>query len=254
MKIYNTLSNKLEEFKPIEKNKVRMYICGPTVYNYIHIGNARPVVFFDVVRRYFIYLGYYVKFVSNLTDVNDKIFLQAIKENVDETHIAKKYSDAFLEDSRALNAMPADVVPRVTEYINKIKNYVEQLIEKDYAYTSGGDVYFRVTKLEEYGNLSGQKVDDLIAGSRVDINVKKENPLDFMLWKHNTDGITYKASFGDGRPGWHTECSAMIDDIFKGEVDIHGGGSELRFPHHENELAQTKAMHGRGLARIWMHN
>ncbi|XMB67609.1 cysteine--tRNA ligase [Mycoplasmatota bacterium zrk1] len=254
MNIYNTLSNRLEEFKPIEKNKVRMYVCGPTVYNYIHIGNARPVVFFDVVRRYFLYLGYDVKFASNLTDVNDKIYLQTLKENIDELAIAKKYSDAFLEDVQNLNSLPADVVPRVTEYIEKIVKYVEQLIEKGFAYESDGDVYFRVTKLKEYGKLSGQKIDDLISGARVELNEKKENPLDFMLWKHNTEGITYDAPFGDGRPGWHTECSAMIDDIFAGEVDIHGGGSDLRFPHHENELAQTKALHGRNLARIWMHN
>ncbi|QVK21491.1 cysteine--tRNA ligase [Mycoplasmatota bacterium] len=254
MNIYNTLSNRLEEFKPIEKNKVRMYVCGPTVYNYIHIGNARPVVFFDVVRRYFLYLGYDVKFASNLTDVNDKIYLQTLKENIDELAIAKKYSDAFLEDAQNLNSLPADVVPRVTEYIEKIVKYVEQLIEKGFAYESDGDVYFRVTKLKEYGKLSGQKIDDLISGARVELNEKKENPLDFMLWKHNTEGNTYDAPFGDGRPGWHTECSAMIDDIFAGEVDIHGGGSDLRFPHHENELAQTKALHGRNLARIWMHN
>ncbi|XMB86656.1 cysteine--tRNA ligase [Mycoplasmatota bacterium WC44] len=254
MKIYNTYSNQLEEFKPIEDNKVKMYVCGPTVYNYIHIGNARPVVFFDVVRRYFMYLGYDVKFASNLTDVNDKIYLKALEENISELELAKKYSDAFLEDVKSLNSLTSDVVPRVTEYMEKITKYVQDLIDKGFAYESEGDVYFRVTKVEEYGKLSGQKIDDLISGARVDVNNKKENPLDFMLWKRNTEGMTFNAPFGNGRPGWHTECSAMIDDIFGGEVDIHGGGSDLRFPHHENELAQTKALHNRGLANLWMHN
>lgn len=254
MKIYSTLTNKLEEFKPIEENRVKMYVCGPTVYNYIHIGNARPVVFFDVVRRYFIHKGYDVTFASNLTDVNDKIYMQSVKEGIHESEVAIKYSDAFLEDVEALNSLMPDVVPRVTEYMDEIKDYVQKLIDLGYAYQSEGDVYFRVNKVKSYGQLSGQKIEDLISGARVDVNAKKEDPLDFMLWKHNTEGIVYEADFGDGRPGWHTECSAMIDDIFGGEVDIHGGGIDLRFPHHENEVAQTEALHGRGLARIWMHN
>lgn len=254
MKIYSTLTNKLEEFRPIEENKVKMYVCGPTVYNYMHIGNARPVVFFDVVRRYFIHLGYDVTFASNLTDVNDKILMQSIKEGITESEVAVKYSDGFLEDLLAVNSLMPDVVPRVTEYIPEIRDYVQKLIDKGFAYESQGDVYFRVNKVKNYGQLSGQKVEDLIAGSRVDVNIKKEDPLDFMLWKHNSEGIIYEADFGDGRPGWHTECSAMIDDIFDGQVDIHGGGIDLRFPHHENEVAQTEALHQRKLANIWMHN
>jgi len=254
LKIYSTLTNKLEEFKPIEENKVKMYVCGPTVYNYIHIGNARPVVFFDVVRRYFLYKGYDVLFASNLTDVNDKIYMQSVKEGMGEFELAEKYSNAFLEDVESLNSLIPDVVPRVTKYIGEITEYVQKLIDLGFAYQSGGDVYFRVNKVEGYGKLSGQKTEDLVSGSRVDVNVKKEDPLDFMLWKHNTEGVVFEADFGDGRPGWHTECSAMIDDIFDGEVDIHGGGIDLRFPHHENELAQTHALHGRGLARVWMHN
>jgi len=254
LKIYSTLTNKLEEFKPIEAKKVKIYVCGPTVYNYIHIGNARPVVFFDVVRRYFIHLGYDVQFASNLTDVNDKIYTQSVKEGLTESEIAAKYSDAFLEDVLAVNSLIPDIIPRVTEYIPEISDYVQKLIDKGYAYQSQGDVYFRVTKVKNYGQLSGQKVEDLISGSRVDVNLKKEDPLDFMLWKHNTEGIVYEAGFGDGRPGWHTECSAMIDDIFDGRVDIHGGGIDLRFPHHENELAQTEALHGTPLANVWMHN
>lgn len=231
-----------------------MYVCGPTVYNYIHIGNARPVVFFDVVRRYFLYKGYDVLFASNLTDVNDKIYLQTLKEGLGEFELAEKYSNAFLEDVQAVNSLLPDVTPKVTEYMDEIKAYVQKLIDLGFAYQSEGDVYFRVGKVKEYGALSGQKVEDLISGARVDVNEKKEDPLDFMLWKHNAEGVTFEADFGDGRPGWHTECSAMIDDIFGGEVDIHGGGIDLRFPHHENELAQTHALHGRGLARVWMHN
>ncbi len=254
MKIYSTLTNKLEEFKPIEENKVKIYVCGPTVYNYIHIGNGRPVVFFDVVRRYFIHKGYEVTFASNLTDVNDKIYMQAVKEGTDEDTIADKYSNAFLEDVAALNSLMPDRVPKVRDYMPEITDYVQKLIDKGYAYQSEGDVYFRVNKVKNYGQLSGQKIEDLISGARVDVNDKKEDPLDFMLWKHNTEGVVFEAGFGNGRPGWHTECSAMIDDIFDGEVDIHGGGIDLRFPHHENEIAQTEALHGRGLARIWMHN
>jgi len=254
MKIYNTYSNKVEDFKPIESGKIKMYVCGPTVYNYIHIGNARPVIFFDTVRRYFIYRGYDVKFASNLTDVNDKIYLQTLKENIDEHALADKYSKAFIKDVESLNALPFDYTPSVREYMDQIIQYVETLIKKDFAYEVDGDVYFRVNMVEEYGQLSGQKVDDLISGARVDVNEKKENPLDFMLWKRNTEGETFVAPFGDGRPGWHTECSAMIEDIFGGMIDIHGGGTDLRFPHHENELAQTKALRGRGIAQVWMHN
>lgn len=254
MNIYSTLTNKLEEFRPIEENKVKIYVCGPTVYNYIHIGNARPVVFFDVVRRYFIHKGYDVVFASNLTDVNDKIYMQTLKEGMDEFQLAEKYSNAFLEDMQAVNSLLPDVTPKVTEYMEQITDYVQKLIDLGYAYQSEGDVYFRVKKVKDYGKLSGMKPEELISGSRVDVNDKKEDPLDFMLWKHNTEGHVFKAGFGDGRPGWHTECSAMIDDIFGGEVDIHGGGIDLRFPHHENEIAQTEALHGRGLARVWMHN
>lgn len=254
MRIYNTLTNSLEEFKPVEPGKVKMYVCGPTTYNYIHIGNARPVIFFDTVRRYFMYAGYDVTFASNLTDLNDKIYLQSLKENSTELAIAKKYSDAYLEDVVSLHSLLPDVTPRVTEYIDEIVDYVQKLIDCDAAYISQGDVYFRVNKVQNYGKLSGQKLDDLITGARVQVNEKKENPLDFMLWKHNTDGEIYDAPYGNGRPGWHTECSCMIDDIFKGQIDIHGGGSDLRFPHHENEMAQSYALHNHSLANYWMHN
>ncbi len=254
MKIFNSYSNQLEVFEPIHPGKVSMYVCGPTVYNYIHIGNARPVVVFDVVRRYFESLGYEVTFVSNFTDVDDKIIQKAIEEHVSEVVISEKYIQAFLDDVASLNSKTDYIKPKVTEYMPKIMAYIQNLIDIGYAYEVDGDVYFRVSKLSEYGKLSNRKLEDLISGARVEINDKKESPLDFTLWKRTDKGIQWRASFSEGRPGWHTECVAMIDDIFHEQIDIHGGGTDLMFPHHENEIAQCQAKDHHSVARYWMHN
>ncbi|MFH5881650.1 cysteine--tRNA ligase [Liberiplasma polymorphum] len=254
MKIFNTLTNTLETFKPIHKNTVNMYVCGPTVYNYIQIGNARPVIFFDVVRRYFEYKGYTVNFVSNFTDVDDKIITKAIEDETTEKVIAEKFIQAFYEDVERVGSSTKYLAPRVTEYMSSIIHYIEQLINKDFAYSIDGDVYFRVSKIKDYGILSGRKIDELQSGSRIEVNTKKENPLDFTLWKTTDVGIKYPSPWGEGRPGWHTECVAMIEDIFGGKIDIHGGGQDLMFPHHENEIAQHQALHQEVVANYWMHN
>ncbi len=254
MKIYNALTSQLENFKSIHADTVNMYVCGPTVYNYIHIGNARPVIFFDVVRRYFEFQGYTVNFVSNFTDVDDKIITKAISEQEQEITIANRFIEAFYKDVERVGSTTQYLAPRVTEYMSSIIHYIETLINQDYAYTIDGDVYFRVTKIKDYGQLSGRKIDDLIHGSRIDINTKKENPLDFTLWKKTDIGVNYPSPWSDGRPGWHTECVAMIKDIFGGPIDIHGGGSELMFPHHENEIAQSRAIDKHPIANYWMHN
>jgi cysteinyl-tRNA synthetase len=254
LRIFNSYTNKLEEFVPVHPGKIEMYVCGPTVYNYIHIGNARPVIFFDTVRRYFEHLGYEVIFASNFTDVDDKIITKAIELETTEQELAEKFISAFLSDVEKVGSKTDYIKPRVTKYMDKIINYIQGLIDKGYAYQVDGDVYFRVSKVKDYGILSNQSIDDLISGSRIDVNEKKENPLDFTLWKKTDVGITFDAPFGKGRPGWHTECVAMIDDIFGEQIDIHGGGSGLMFPHHENEIAQSKALHGHSVARYWMHN
>ena len=254
MKIFNSYTNKLEEFIPRHKGKVNIYVCGPTVYGYIHIGNARPVIFFDTVRRFFEHLDYEVKFASNFTDVDDKIIKRALELGVDEKEITDKYIDAFLSDVEKVNSKTDYIKPRVTEYMDKIILFIQELIDKDFAYVVEGDVYFRVNKVKEYGMLSNRNVDDLISGARIDVNTKKENPLDFTLWKDTKEGIKFDAPFGEGRPGWHTECVAMIDNIFGEEIDIHGGGTGLLFPHHENEIAQSKALHNHAIAKYWMHN
>jgi cysteinyl-tRNA synthetase len=254
MKIFNSLTNQLEDFVPVHPGKVNMYVCGPTVYNYIHIGNARPVIFFDTVRRYFEHRGYKVTFASNFTDVDDKIITKAIELETTEQELAEKFISAFLNDVEKVHSKTDYIQPRVTNYMDKIIAYIAQLIEKGFAYQVDGDVYFRVGKINDYGQLSNRNIDDLISGARIEVNDKKENPLDFTLWKKTDVGITFDAPFGEGRPGWHTECVAMIDDIFGEEIDIHGGGSGLLFPHHENEVAQAEAMHGHHVARYWMHN
>lgn len=254
MKIFNSYTNQLETFVPRHPGVVSMYVCGPTVYNYIHIGNARPVVVFDTVRRYFEFQGMTVKFVSNFTDVDDKIIQKAKEEKVDEKIISEKYINAFLNDVASLNSRTDYIKPRVTEYMPKIVDYIQELINIGFAYEIDGDVYFRVSKLNEYGHLSNRKLDDLIAGSRVEINEKKESPLDFTLWKRTEEGIHWHTNFSDGRPGWHTECVAMIEDIFGEEIDIHGGGTDLMFPHHENEIAQSLAKNHHTVAHYWMHN
>ena len=254
MKIFNSYTNQIEEFVPIHPGKVNMYVCGPTVYNYIHIGNARPVVFFDTVRRYLESLGHEVKYASNFTDVDDKIIQKAIEENETELVISQKYIKAFLDDLKALNCDIDYLQPKVTEYMNFIVEFIKDLVDKDFAYNVDGDVYFRVDKIADYGKLSNRNIDDLISGSRIDINPKKESPLDFTLWKKTEVGINFESPFSLGRPGWHTECVSMIDDIFHEQIDIHGGGMDLQFPHHENEIAQSKALHNHSLAKYWMHN
>ena len=251
--IYNSLSNKIEEFKPHKDGYVTMYVCGPTVYNKIHIGNARPVVFFDIVKRYLTYLGYQVRYASNITDVDDKIIDSAIKNNQDELSYAHHYADVFLKNVSELGCMLPDEIPYATNYMDHMIEFIAKLIELGYAYEVDGDVYFRVTKLADYGALSKQKLDMLDTGVRIDIDSKKENPGDFSLWKKTDVGIKWNSPFGEGRPGWHTECVCMIDDIFHEPIDIHGGGFDLRFPHHENEIAQYKAAHGKDLSKYFMH-
>jgi len=254
MKIFNSYTNKLEEFETIHKGIVNMYVCGPTVYNYIHIGNARPVIFFDTVRRYLEHREYKVNYVSNFTDVDDKIITKALELEVTEKEVTDKFIAAFLNDVEKVNSNTNYTMPRVTEYMDHIINYIDILVKKGYAYVVGGDVYFRVTNVENYGGLSNRNVDDLVSGSRVEVNDKKENPLDFTLWKKTEVGINFDSPWGKGRPGWHTECVAMIDDIFGGQIDIHGGGSGLMFPHHENEIAQSMVLNNHTLAKYWMHN
>ena len=254
MKIFNTYTNKLEDFVPVHKGKVSMYVCGPTVYNYIHIGNARPVIFFDTVRRFFEHLDYEVKFVSNFTDVDDKIITKALELEQKEKVVSERFIEAFLADVERVNSYTDYEAPKVTEYMDKIIAYIELLVEKGYAYEVDGDVYFRVKYVESYGSLSNRNVDDLVSGARIEVNDKKENPLDFTLWKKTDVGIQFDSKFGKGRPGWHTECVAMIDDIFGEQIDIHGGGSGLMFPHHENEIAQSMVLNGHNIAKYWMHN
>ncbi|MFH0993002.1 MAG: cysteine--tRNA ligase [bacterium] len=254
MKIFNSYTNKLETFVPLHDNIVSMYVCGPTVYNYIHIGNARPVVVFDTVRRYFESQGKQVRFVSNFTDVDDKIIQKAQSQDSDESTISSFFIQSFLADAVALGAKTDYLQPRVSRYIPQIIAYIADLVKAGFAYEIDGDVYFRVSRINDYGRLSNRKLDDLIAGSRVEVNPKKESPLDFTLWKATEDGIRWDSPFSCGRPGWHTECVAMIDDIFGEEIDIHGGGADLLFPHHENEIAQAEARDHHHVARYWMHN
>lgn len=259
MRLFNTLTNKKEEFKPIEEGKVSIYICGPTVYNHAHIGNTRPMTVFDVLRRTFEYLGNDVTFVSNYTDVDDKIIKAAKAEGITEKELTDKYIKAY-EDVRAgLNIEDPTYKPRVTETMPEIIDFIQALIDKGYAYEVDGDVYFRVTKVKEYGMLSGIKVEDLIAGASdrtlsVD-DKKKESTTDFALWKKTNEGIQFDTPWSKGRPGWHTECVVMINKLFKdGKIDIHGGGQDLKFPHHENEIAQSMAYNGHPIANYWMHN
>lgn len=253
MKIYNTLTNQLEPFATVEPHLLRMYVCGPTVYNYIHIGNARPVIFFDMVKRYFESIGYEVEYVSNITDVDDKIIQKALDSNETEEVIASRYLAAFLEDVKLLGSDMPDFMPKATHYIPSMIMYIQELINKGFAYQVDGDVYFRVKKLSKYGQLSNQNIDELESGSRILVNTKKEDPLDFTLWKKTEKGVNWDSPFGQGRPGWHTECVVMNDDIFKGVIDIHGGGSDLKFPHHENEIAQAEAHRNHAIANYWMH-
>lgn len=257
MRLFNSLTNQKEEFVPIKEGEVSIYVCGPTVYNYVHIGNTRPMIVFDVLRRTFEYLGYKVTFVSNFTDVDDKIIKAAKEEGITEKELTDKYIKAYEDVRRGLNLLFPTYAPRVTETMQPIIDFIADLVKQGYAYEVDGDVYFRVTKIKEYGMLSGIKIEDLIAGAseRVDDNDKKESPTDFALWKKTDEGIQFDSPWSKGRPGWHTECVVMINDIFEnGRIDIHGGGQDLKFPHHENEIAQSMACHHHPIAHIWMHN
>ena len=254
MKLYNSYTLQVEQFKPIKENEVSMYVCGPTVYNHAHIGNARPIVVFDTLRRTFEALGYKVKMVSNFTDVDDKIINKAIEENTDEKEIAERYIKAYNDVRKALNVVPLDATPRVTETMDDIIKFISELVENGSAYEVNGDVYFSVDADDKYGELSHQQVSDLNSGARVEENQQKRNPLDFALWKKTDKGIKWDSPWGQGRPGWHTECVVMINNNLGEMIDIHGGGMDLRFPHHENEAAQQEALHGNALANYWIHN
>lgn len=256
MKIYNTLTRNKEEFIPLEDGKVKIYACGPTVYNYFHIGNARPFVVFDTLRRYLIHLGYDVKFVQNFTDVDDKIINKAKEEGVSATELSGRYIKEYFDDAEALNVLPADIHPKVSEHIEDIIEFIKTLISKGYAYEADGDVYYATRKFKEYGKLSNQRVDDLESGSRIAIGEVKRDPLDFALWKAQKEEseIAWDSPWGKGRPGWHIECSTMSRKHLGPTIDIHGGGQDLIFPHHENEIAQSEACNGEPFAKYWMHN
>jgi cysteinyl-tRNA synthetase len=254
LKIYNTMNRAKEEFRSIEEGKVRMYVCGPTVYNYIHIGNGRPVIVFDVVRRYLEYAGYQVTYVTNFTDVDDKMIQRAKLEGTTVQDVAERYIAAFLEDSRELGVRPT-IHPRVTENMKEIIDFIAGLVEKGFAYESGGDVYFKTSQFQEYGKLSKQNLEELQFGIRIDVDERKQSAEDFVLWKGAKPGeIAWPSPWGDGRPGWHIECSAMARKYLGDTIDIHGGGQDLVFPHHECEIAQSEAMNGEPLANYWMHN
>lgn len=254
MRIYNSLTDKVEEFKPINEGKVTMYVCGPTVYNYVHVGNMRPVITFDMVYKYLKYLGYDVKYASNYTDINPKITKAAETLGMTEREVADKFIKAYEEDLKNYNCSNIDYRPRVINYLDDIFNFISKLIEKDYAYVVDGDVYFRVSEIKDYGILSNQSIEELISGSRVDIDEKKENPLDFALWRKTNEGETFTSPWGEGIPGWHTECVVMINKLFGDKIDIHAGGVDLKFPHHENEIAQSIALNNNYIANYWMHN
>ncbi|GAA0304685.1 cysteinyl-tRNA synthetase [Gracilibacillus halotolerans] len=255
IKVFNTLTRQKETFEPIEENKIKMYVCGPTVYNYIHIGNARPAIVFDTVRRYFEYKGYDVDYVLNFTDVDDKL-IRAAKELGEEVPvIADRFIQAYKEDVGALGVKEAVHHPRVTDTMDDIVAFIQTLIDKGHAYESEGDVYFKTRSFDSYGKLSQQSIDELRAGARIRVGEKKHDPLDFALWKNTKDGeISWEAPWGVGRPGWHIECSAMAKKYLGDTIDIHAGGQDLTFPHHENEIAQSEAANGKSFANYWMHN
>lgn len=255
MKIFNTLTRQKEEFVPIEPGKVRMYACGPTVYNYIHIGNARPICVFDTLRRYLEYRGYDVTFVQNFTDIDDKLINKANEEGITVREVAERYIGEYMTDTKGLGIRPADIHPRATENIDTIINMVKTLEEKGFAYERDGSVYFRSRRFEEYGKLSHQPLEELEAGARIDVSDKKEDPLDFVLWKAAKPGEpSWPSPWGEGRPGWHIECSAMIRRHLGETIDIHCGGQDLIFPHHENEIAQSECCTGAEYVHYWMHN
>lgn len=255
MKLFNSMTNTIEDFHPIHEHRVNMYVCGPTVYNYPHIGNARPIIVFDTLQRTLEACGYEVKMVSNYTDVDDKIIKAAKEAGVSEKEIAEKFIRAYNADRSALGAKFPSAAPKVTETMDAIISFIQLLVDKGNAYAIDGDVYFRVNSVAHYGNLSNQQVEDLMVGARIDENSKKENPLDFTLWKKTEEGIRWESPWSIGRPGWHTECVVMIHDQFDGEhIDIHGGGMDLKFPHHENEIAQSRAAYEHPIANYWVHN
>ena len=254
IRLYNTKTLQIEEFKPIHEGHVDMYVCGPTVYNYAHIGNARPMIVFDVLKRLFEAEGYSVTYVSNFTDVDDKIIKKAAEENTTEAVIAQRYIDAYQEVRTLLNTELPDITPRVTETMDKIIDFIDKLVKTGHAYEANGDVYFSVESVPTYGEISHQHLDQLEAGARIETNDQKKNPYDFALWKKTDMGIKWNSPWGEGRPGWHTECVVMINDNIGDCIDIHGGGMDLKFPHHENEAAQQEAMHGNTLANYWVHN
>ncbi len=256
MKIYNTLTRKKEEFVPVDPNEIKIYVCGPTVYNYFHIGNARPFVVFDTLRRYFEFTGNNVNFVQNFTDVDDKIINKAKEEGLDAGVVSEKYIEEYYKDAKALNVNKATTHPKVTENIQEIIDLVATLIEKGYAYEVDGDVYYKAKNFKDYGKLSKQNVEDLELGARIMIEEKKKDPMDFALWKARKfdDEIAWECPWGMGRPGWHIECSAMAKKFLGETIDIHAGGQDLTFPHHENEIAQSEAANGVQFANFWMHN
>ena len=255
IQIFNSLSRQKEPFVPLEEGKVKMYVCGPTVYNYIHIGNSRPVIVYDTVRRYFQYAGYDVKFVSNFTDVDDKIIKTANELGEEVSELTERFITAYFDDITALGCNKADAHPRVTDHMDDIIEFIKVLIEKGYAYESQGDVYYRTRKFNGYGKLSHQSIDDLQVGARIEVGEKKEDPLDFALWKAVKPGeIHWTSPWGEGRPGWHIECSVMAREHLGDTIDIHAGGQDLTFPHHENEIAQSEAHNDKTFANYWMHN
>ena len=255
MKIFNTMTRSKEEFKPLEEGKVKMYVCGPTVYNYIHVGNARPFIIFDTLRRYLEYRGYDVTFVQNFTDVDDKIIKRGHEEGIAPEEIAQKYIKEYFVDADGLGIKRASVHPQVTENIEQIIEFVKELEDKGYAYAVNGDVYFDTQKFEGYGKLSGIKQEELEAGSRIEINDQKKHPMDFVLWKVKKEGEPgWTSPWGEGRPGWHIECSVMSRRYLGDTIDIHAGGQDLKFPHHENEIAQSEARNGKTFSNYWMHN
>jgi len=255
MRLYNTLTRKKEEFHPIDEKEVKMYSCGPTVYNYFHIGNARPFIIFDTLRRYLEYKGYNVKFVQNFTDIDDKMIKRANEEGITVKELADKFINEYFVDAKGLGIKEATVHPRATENIDAIIEMIKKLEEKGFAYNVDGDVYFSARKFTEYGKLSHQSLEDLELGARIDVDERKKDPMDFALWKAQKPGEpAWDSPWGKGRPGWHIECSAMANKYLGETIDIHSGGQDLVFPHHENEIAQSEAANGKPFARFWLHN
>ncbi|NMM63478.1 cysteine--tRNA ligase [Clostridium sp. P21] len=255
MKVFNTMTRQKEEFIPLEEKKVKMYVCGPTVYNFFHIGNARTFVVFDTIRRYLEYRGYEVKFIQNFTDIDDKMIKRAKEDNITVKELGDKFIEEYYKDADALNIERASVNPRATEYIDGIIDFVKELIDRGYAYEVDGDVYFHTKRFKDYGKLSGQNLEDLQAGARINIDERKKDPMDFAVWKsQKPEEPAWESPWGMGRPGWHIECSCMAYKLLGETIDIHAGGSDLAFPHHENEIAQSEARTGKPFAKYWMHS